>query len=285
MRVTQSMLTNNMLRSLSDSYNRMEKYQNQVTSGKKITRPSDDPVVAIKGVSLRTNLKEIEQFKSNIDEAYTWMESTDDALANLTDVFQRMSELSVQANGTTSDKDLDAIAAEVKQLIEQVDTIASTKIGTKYLFNGQKTTTKPELDGTNNDNSDVKLELSPGIEIAVNVKPNQIFSNQLKQDLDNFYNALTNNDVSSGDFTDNINAHLNNIISVRSEYGAKYNRVELLSDRLNSQEVSTLKLISNNEDVDMALAITKLTEQESIHRAALSVGARIIQPSLIDFLR
>ena len=77
MRVTQSMLSNNMLTNLSSSYDRLGKLQDQMNTQKKITRPSDDPVVAMKGMTYRTNLMEVEQYKRNFNEAYNWVENTD----------------------------------------------------------------------------------------------------------------------------------------------------------------------------------------------------------------
>ena len=80
MRVTQSMLTNNMLSSLSNSYEKMGKLQDQISSQKKINRPSDDPVVAMKGISYRRNVQEVEQYKRNYSEAYNWIDNSDASL-------------------------------------------------------------------------------------------------------------------------------------------------------------------------------------------------------------
>jgi flagellar hook-associated protein 3 FlgL len=79
--------------------------------------------------------------------------------------------------------------------------------------------------------------------------------------------------------------HLNILQAERSEMGARYNRLEMIDNRLGKTEVMANKIISDNEDADMEKVITDLTIQESVHRAALSVGARIIQPTLMDFLR
>jgi len=77
MRVTQSMLAQNSLRHLSKSYELLGKYQDQMLTRKKITRPSQDPVVAMKGLYYRTNLKEVEQYKRNLSEAYLWIENSE----------------------------------------------------------------------------------------------------------------------------------------------------------------------------------------------------------------
>ena len=70
MRVTQSMLASNSLRNLSDSYLKMGKYQDQLSTGKKITKPSDDPVVAMKGMYYRSDLTSVDQYKRNLSELH-----------------------------------------------------------------------------------------------------------------------------------------------------------------------------------------------------------------------
>ena len=101
MRVTQSMLSNNMLRNLSGSYNKMAKLQEQINSGKKITRPSQDPVVAIKGIGYRTDLNKVEQYQRNLGEVNNWLDSSDDALDKVGIALHRVQELVTQASTDT----------------------------------------------------------------------------------------------------------------------------------------------------------------------------------------
>ena len=78
---------------------------------------------------------------------------------------------------------------------------------------------------------------------------------------------------------------MNTMSAERSELGARSNRLDMVESRLDQQEVTATQVLSDNEDVDMEKVIMDLTNQESVQRAALSVGARIIQPSLMDFLK
>ncbi len=120
MRVTQSMLSNNMLRNLSTSYSKMSELQNQINTGSKITRPSDDPVIAIKGMSYRTDLNKVSQFERNMNEVNSWLDSSDDALGQVGDALNRVKELVVQAANDTNTADdrqklnLKSIKFEVK---------------------------------------------------------------------------------------------------------------------------------------------------------------------------
>ena len=144
MRVTQGMIATNSLRHLSQSYSNMGKYQDQLATGKKINRPSDDPVVAIKGMHYRSNLTEVEQYKRNLNEAYQWMESSEAGIDHATQVMQRVRELVVQGqNGSNSPSDLKAIGVEIGQLKEDIANVANTQVAGRYIFNGTKTDSAP----------------------------------------------------------------------------------------------------------------------------------------------
>jgi flagellar hook-associated protein 3 FlgL len=292
MRVTQSMLTNNMLRNLSNSYERLGKYQDQLNTQKKITKPSDDPVVAIKGMRYRTDLAEIEQYQRNLSEAYTWMESADDAMDKMTQALHRVRELTVQAsNGTNGTDEKKNIAIEIEQLKEHIATIANTKVGNKFIFNGTNTTEAPVDLATNNislSNNDVLLEVSKGVHMNVNVKATDLLQGSNTKDIFTELDNLINDLNSVGDvakYLDTLDSHTSNVVANRADLGARYNRVELIDDRLSSQEVIATKIISENEDADMEKVIINLTTAEAVHRASLGVGSRIIQPTLLDFLR
>ncbi|SFA44389.1 flagellar hook-associated protein 3 FlgL [Parageobacillus thermantarcticus] len=311
MRVTQGMLTENMLRNLSASYARLGKYQDQLSTGKKINRPSDDPVVAMKGMMYRTNLTEVEQYKRNFSEAYNWIENSDAALDQATQALHRIRELVVQAsNDTYEGSQRAAIAQEIQQLTNHLVSIANTKVGDKYIFNGTDTLQQPvDLNLVNqmppsalpvsSNSNEVKIELSKGIYIPVNVDPTKVFSydrnfaspqpgNGLFSDLKLLEQALNNPSTSGKDlsqYLSYIDSHINNFLNARAELGARLNRIELMESRIDQQEVIANRMLSDNEDADIERVIMDLKTQESVHRAALGVGARIIQPTLLDFLR
>jgi flagellar hook-associated protein 3 FlgL len=280
-----------MLRHLSQSFERMEKYQNQLSTGKKISRPSDDPVVAMKGIEYRSNLTHIEQYSRNISEAYNWMESSDSALDKATQALQRLRELVVQASNDTYEvSQRQSIAKEIRELKEHLASIANTKIGNKYIFNGSDTTTPPvDLGGgiypTNSDSVDI--EVFDGVRMRVNIDPTNVFSAALFTDISNLEADLNGGATGAviGKYLDVIDGHIQNFVAERAELGARSNRIELVDQRVQTQEVIANRIISDNEDADIERVITDLKTQESVHRAVLGVGARIIQPTLIDFLR
>ncbi|MDH5161278.1 flagellar hook-associated protein FlgL [Heyndrickxia oleronia] len=298
MRVTQSMLSNNFLKHLSNNYDKMGKIQEQMNTQKKITRPSDDPVVAMKGVAYRTNLTEVQQFKRNFTEAHNWLDNTDAALDQAKKALERIRQLTVQAsNGTLEENQRASIAEEVKQLKSQIADIANTQVGDKYIFNGTDTLNPPtSVDANGNivvktpsNNNPVKLELANGVYIqvnSVNSDTNGIFNQELFDSMDKLITNLEADDQDAlKQDLNNLDTHINNLVNERATVGARSNRIELMEDRIDQQEISVTKMMSKNEDADMEKVITDLITQEAVQRASLGVGARIIQPTLLDFLR
>ncbi|MDY0408917.1 flagellar hook-associated protein FlgL [Virgibacillus soli] len=302
MRVTQNMLSNQMLRNLSNNYKNLDKYMEQINTGKKITRPSDDPVVAMQGMTYRSEVGRIEQYQRNVGEVQNWMDNADTALDKATQALQRVRELAIKANnGPNGEDELNSIKEEVEQLKSHLIDIANTNVNGKYIFNGTNINTPPySADGTSNfNNEDVTIEIGNGTAIEVNVKPEDAFEVTIPGEdgtdstinvmdvLDNFIAALGNEDSDKtiDDSIAELDLSINKVINARADLGARMNRVDLIEDRLSQQEIVATKMMSDNEDVDYEEVITNLITQESILRASLSAGSRIIQPSLLDFLR
>jgi len=297
MRVTQNMLSNNMLKNLSNSYAEMNKYMEQLSSGQKVNKPSDDPVVAVNAMGYRSELNEVQQYQRNIGKAHTWFDTTDQALNQTTQALQRVRELAVQAsNGTNTEVELQNIQAEVEQLGEDLIDAVNTQVNDQYIFNGTDTTNEPIAEGELEDENgnikspsvnsgSIQIDVSAGTTLQMNVDANEVFDGLFKT-INNFTTALENEDAEEiNNSIDNIDDSLDKIISGRADLGARMNRLELVENRMAQQEVTATEMMAENENIDYTETIIQLLEQESVHRAALSTGAKIIQPTLVDFLQ
>ena len=298
MRVTQSMLSNNMLRNLSKNYQNLGKYMDQLSTGKKINRPSDDPVVAMKGMNYRSQVTQVEQYSRNLGEVHNWLDNTDSALDKVQMTLERLRELAVQgANGTYEEGQRGNMAAEVRQMADHIVDIANTKVNNKFIFNGTATTGRDgnapyEVDADGNlvhpvNTEHVMIEVSEGTRINVNTPSDSVFHADLFKDLADFAKTLESgdDDEAIAAFIEKIDTHIDNNVNARADLGARQNRLELIENRILDQEVAAKDMMSKNEDADIEQVIMNLTQQEVIHRAALSAGARIMQPTLLDFLR
>ena len=293
MRITNNMLSRNLLRNLESAQGRMDQLQNQLSSGHRINRPSDDPVGIQNAMRLKSTIASVEQWKSNTDEALDYMNTTDSTLGDMTTMLQRVRELTVQgANGTLATNDKGAIADEVDQISAQLKMIANTKVGSKYIFSGAAT--DKELipsDGSASQANGMPVNFEVGNNLSLNISVNgqELFGNEtsgvlatlktLSADLRNSNSSGINNALT------NIDAHIDNVITLRSDLGARTNRMTALQAQLDYTSTNLQENLSSIEDADMATSITDFTNASNVYKAALSVGAKIIEPSLVDFMR
>lgn len=289
-------MNQNLLFNLSRNNKTLEKYQNQVSSGKQITKPSDDPVTAVRGMFYRSSLNEIDQYKTNSEDGLSWMTASDEALDEVTSVIQRVRELTVQGlNGTNDSSAKSAVAEEINQLKEHLGEIANSQIGGKYIFAGTDTTNAPYKEGPpveslfNNAQEKIIYQVGQTNNVQINVLGKDVFNNDgnggIFKVLSDIVSDFSSGDSKSSDHLSQLDSQLDNILKNRSELGARMNRMELSVSRLEGLEVSTTSLLTKEEDVDITQVIMDLQAQENVQRAALSSGAKIIQPSLVDFLR
>lgn len=200
------------------------------------------------------------------------------------------------ATDTKTPTDRQSIADEVEQLRDQLVNIANTKVKDKYIFNGTSTKEKPisgdisTFDGSTSlgmNTNPVKIELSNGIYLQVNANGANAFSDDLFKDLNHLISDLKSGTSASGfgSYLDKIDGHIDNVLSELSQAGARRNRLDLMKDRVTQQEITATKIMAGNEDVDVDKAYTDFSVASGAYIAALKVGAQVIQPTLLDFLK
>lgn len=295
-RVTQSMINMQFQRNLNANMLRIEKSQTELGSGRRINRPSDDPVGIGYAMRYRNELVANEQYISNVDSAISWMEQVDTSLNQVGELLHRVRELALKGVNDTNDQTArDAISSEIDQLYEQLIVVANSQFNGKYLFNGQLTDVKPydpaDPMSSTPDNANIQFEIGVGVRITVNVTGDSVFG--AAGETDNMFNVIhelknaidTSDQAGMQSAIGLLDSAIDRMLVIRSDVGAKVNRIELSHERLKDIEGNFTALLSNVEDADMAEVFTRIKMEESIYQAALSAGARIIQPSLMDFLR
>ncbi len=140
MRVTNGMIRNTTLNGLYNNMSALNKTYAQMATGKKIQTVSDDPIIAGRALKLRTTVLEVGQYQKNVKEAMSWMEITEAALDNITEILKEIRNKCIQAtNGTLEKEDKDAIKTDIAQLWEQLQDEANVTYGGRYVFTGYKT--------------------------------------------------------------------------------------------------------------------------------------------------
>ncbi len=143
MRITNSMMTTNLLLNVNRNLTKMSKKQDELATGKRIHVPSDDPVLASKILARRTDLAELEQYGKNANDALGWMEVTEKAIEDNGNIFQKIRELTVQAaNGTNTADDTQKIKLEIENMKEQLIANGNSTFAGRYIFSGFETDKK-----------------------------------------------------------------------------------------------------------------------------------------------
>lgn len=297
MRITSKMMTDNVSTNLFKQANRLLDAQEVVATEKIINRPSDDPIGMGKILDYRKAISSIEQYQRNVTQGKMWVEHSETVLGEVNDLLRQAKEIAVVQSEGSSERDDRATAAEqVKTIYDQVMQLANTKLGDRYMFAGHETGTVPfTRDAAYNatyhgDAGEIRIIIGESTNVAVNADGTQVFNNgtdtfdvlrQLKDALENpIYNQA---DISS-QIQSLVDAGTQ-VQSARSVGAVNYTHLELTENQLQTLKLNVENMLSKTEDADMAQAIIDLKNEETAYETALAAAARVIQTSLINFLK
>jgi len=323
MRVTNKMLSNNFLRDMKTNLNNMNTLQGQLTSGKQIKKASDDPFKASRIMQMYAEIDANKQYKTNIKDTISRLDTTDTALGQAGNVVGRVEELLIAAgNAAYGSDERRAIKDEINEKVAEFSQILNTSFDGKYIFGGSRGTTKP-LDAvkatlpsnplnteliyniTNNPgdpspaNQDIMLkekllvEVSQGVTMEYNVTAVEVI-NYGTGDLRALFKDITDHlgsalpadtlKLTNADLT-GIKDAMTNILKLRAEVGAKQNRMESSESRNVDSNFNMTEMLSRMEDIDVTEKAMEYSTMQTVYVAALQTSARVLQPSLLDYLR
>ncbi|HHY27814.1 MAG TPA: flagellar hook-associated protein FlgL [Desulfitobacterium dehalogenans] len=327
MRISNNMLSRNLLLNLQAAQGRLDKLQNQLSSGQKINRPSDDPVGTENSLRFKNNIAYLNQLKANAKEGIAYMDTTDDTMGEMSLMIQRAKELAIHAmnTSTVNDEDRQKIAIEIDQIREHVIELANTKVGTKYIFGGTANVEPFPKGATGWQGSDdtKKFQVGSDLSIEVSVNGNDLFGAgweylektpstdpptyeykktgasgiAMFDTLAQLSKALNESNIfgvddGTGTEEDGVQVLIakmelqaDHISDVRAQLGARQNRMDSVYTQLDSTAANLGDSLANVLYADIAETLVNFKTQDSVYQAALSVGTKIIQPSLADFLR
>ena len=301
MRITTMMSSRTTLRDLNDGLGRLSKLQEQLSSGKRITRPSDDPYGASRALGLRSEVTGLQQFQRNVADGTGWLNTGDTALSQMSDALQRVRELVIQgSNDAAGSQARMNIADEIDELTESVKQEASVRYSGRSVVSGTATDTAPYALGGSDayagDAGTITREIGPGVQIPINTDISALMGSGQAASDDKLLNTLrdiadhlrggTPADVDALRTTDlqRLDTNMDVLNGVRADIGARTNRLATADSRLTALEENSTKLLSETEDADAAKTIIDYSTQQAAYNAALRAGANIVQSSLLDFL-
>lgn len=405
MRITYNAINRNIQNVIVDRYADLAKIQEQLSTGKRLLRPSDDPNDVSNDLKLRTKLKQLYQLKRNLDDGIGYMEVTDTAMMSMDNIMQRLRELAIQSSSDTlSAEERLFIANEVEQLLRQTIGLVNTNFKGDYVFAGTQTKIEPfplaqsEASSANNytnlemayydasgaapgvpiqlldaftntpmeniipgtfqinvagttysegndftidyanaqitinpgawaalgvdvspgtpnytfgafaitfeyidkaqdiygvpvsNTGDVLREIENGIVTPINITAEELLNdpgtgNNLLESIITFgQNLIQNNQPALLNSIGDIDVGIKTLLTSQAKNGARMNRFDITLERNETQTIETTRLHSLLEDADLAEVATKFAIAETVYNAALQSAAKIIQPSLVNFL-
>jgi flagellar hook-associated protein 3 FlgL len=300
-RITSQMTTQSVLTSIMNVQDQMATTQEQLSTGKSINQPSDNPYGASLAVQLNSDLSGLSAYSSNVTDGTAWAGAATTALQNVQSMLQRVQEVVTQAaNGTESSADRAASADEVNQLIDAIKQEANAQYNGQYVFSGTATGTAPYSSATGDvfqgNTGAVLRQIGPNSQLQVNADISSLLGSGTAANDGKLLDTLRtiSSDLTSGsssavaDLSNNQLGNLNNSLTtleqLQANVGAATDRLNLASTRIQGLQASDTAALSNDEDVNMAQAMTTFSNQQAAFQAALRAGANIVQQSLMNFL-
>jgi len=302
MRITNNTITYNFLNSLNKSLERQNDIQEQLADGKAIHRPSDDPIKTIRSLRFNTNLASNEKYTQNLKDALSWMDTTDGAISDINSMMINIKEKVTQAaNGSNPQDAVKTIGEEVNNIINHIINVSNTKIGDRYIFAGQNDKQQPFIRSGDDitykgDGGKISITIQPGLvapdQDSVNLTGLELFgdSKEILNHLIEIKNHLqsgTQEDQAwlSKIGLDYIDKDHSSILQAQTQLGTRMASYEMAESMMENQNTIITGDVAANEDLDIPRAIIDFKNSENVYRMALSVGAKIMPTSLVDFLR
>ncbi|ARC55688.1 Flagellar filament 30.7 kDa core protein [Frondihabitans sp. 762G35] len=281
-------------RHLQASAARLAQLQDQASSLKAIQKPSDDPLGTGQSLLVRAQQSANAQYSRNADDGVGWLQTTDSALSSTVNVLNRIRDLTVQGanDGAMSPTAKEAIATELVGLKSDLMASANTTFQGRSIFAGNSDAgvafqagTPPTFTGTAG--SSVQRRIADGTTVQVDTDGSAVFgtgADSVFGLVDSIVSDLRSG-VNIGPQLAGIDSRLTAVRGAWSDVGVRQSQLERAQDTLKNSSISLENQRSGIEDLDQAKAFLDLQTQQVSYQAALAVTAKVIQPTLMDFLR
>jgi flagellar hook-associated protein 3 FlgL len=292
-RVTESSITTRVLANLQRNISRGGQLQEQLSSGKLINRPSDSPTGAVSSMQLRSDQRVFEQYSRNADDGMAWLSTLDSSMSSSVSRVGQVRDLTLQGmnSGAMNAESRRALAVEVDSIRQGLIDTANAKYLDRPVFGGT-TAGGAAYDAAGTylgDNGTVTRTVGDNTKVRVDANGPEFFGEgdyQIFAVLQNISDSLQAGDTAGlAEGLNKLDVAGDKMKAALSGVGARYNRVSQMQETATDRILSLKTQRSDVEDVDLPQTIMEMQLQETAYQAALAATAKVIQPSLIDFLR
>ncbi|MCC9195054.1 flagellar hook-associated protein FlgL [Arthrobacter sp. zg-Y916] len=296
-RTSNLMMARNAQQNLQANMSRLAKLQEQAHTSAAITRPSDDPAGTADALKVRGEIRANTAYKGNISDANSWLATLDNALTRTNDILTRIKDLSITAaTATTMPASKAAIATEIEGLKSDLITQANTSYLGRTIFAGNSDAgaavvvnppvppaTASTYTFTGAGDGPVTRRIDASTTVRVDASAAEIFGDVFTK-IDSLVTDLRAN-ASISSHLAAIDESINTVLTAQTDVGIRHARVLKAEETNVEQSVSLETRRSGIEDLDTAQVILDLKLQELAYQSSLAVTAKVLQPTLMDFLR
>jgi flagellar hook-associated protein 3 FlgL len=301
-RITTDMVIGSTLANINAAQAAMTRTEAELSSGRSIIEPSDNPNGASQAITLQSALDGLSTYEKSAQDGVSWMNTASGALSSIDSQVQRVREIVLQAaNGTNSPSDLADLAGVVEQLTEGVKQDANTQYAGQYVFSGTLTNTPPYQHGAEDkyegNTAPIARALGPGASVNVALNLSSVLGNgagaadgklldtlrTITQNLREGNNPAAVEALRTTDLG-NLDTNLNSLTTLQAQAGATTDQLNLALSRISSLQTTNTEQLSNIQDINVAKVSIEYSNQHAAFEAALKAGASIVQESLLEFL-
>ena len=303
MRINQNIMSSIFVNNLRRQTQGMLQRQEQIATQKRINRPSDDPNGMRRVLAGRSSLAAITQYMDNINQGKTRLKFTEQTLGFVDELIGQAHRIAQEKseNGATS-LERSLAAEQVKGIYDMVLQFANSRFGDRYMFSGHQTDTTAftrdnDFNATyNGDAGNFKIPIAENVEVAVDADGRKFFQDAVNggvnifDQLRDLIAGLENPDLALGTTqiqatVDPLEAAKRQVANKRSEVGPKLYRLQATEEHWTNVRNTVQAAIGREEDADVAQAIIELKNLETAYQSTIAAASRIIQPSLVNFLK
>lgn len=287
-RVTSRAMSNTALRGLQSSLNRTQDLQNQLSTGRRVNRPADDPAATAASMQLRSQRAANQQYQRNVTDSTGRLSVADSAMTQISDRIRRAQALVTQANnGSLGDASRAAIGQELNSIAAEVIDLYNTKWLGRPVFGGTVAgSIAVQPDGTYiGDENPVLSRVNADTVMRVDVSGTAAGADFVPGAITAAAAAVVANGSTATTSLTDLQTGLDRVLQALGDVGARAQRLDTAQNKLTGEELDFTSRISENEDADLPETILNLESQKVGYQAALATAANILQTSLVDYLR
>jgi flagellar hook-associated protein 3 FlgL len=290
-------MVNNILSELQQTQATLNTALQQVSTGKSVNAPSDNPAASADMVANTIETGQVDQYTQNVSGVLSMMQTADSSLGSVVSALTQAVSLGTQgANGTTNSSNQQALAQQVQSILQSVAAQANTSYQGSFLFGGTNSTTTPytadssSASGyTYNGNDDTNsVAVGDQLNVQVNLPGSQIFSNSSNDvlgSLNSLVSALQNgNSTDIQTATTAVSSALNYVSTQRVFYGDAESQLNSQETYLQQETVSLSSQQTSLVGVNLAQAATELTQAQTANSAAMAAAGKILPDTLLNYL-